>query len=131
MQQACTQLQAAAHHINRSDIFIQHDMINFHIVEFKCCKDTDPDKQHQTAMDQHQEVVDRWSYGTCSGGAAHHVPDTPYHDWSERHNSHKLQDTMDLLGVSKAEAKRCAAKMHIIAVSYVDKTMMTKKRGVG
>ncbi len=29
----------------RPDIFIQHDMINFHIVEFKCCRDTDPDQQ--------------------------------------------------------------------------------------
>jgi hypothetical protein len=44
-------------------------------------------------------------------------------------------DTMDLLGVSKSEAKRCAAKIHKIAVSYVDKIMTTKwqqeKSGVG
>ncbi len=32
----------------------------------------------------------------------------------------EFYDTMDLLGVSKAEAKRCAAVMHNIAVSYVD-----------
>jgi hypothetical protein len=35
-------------------------------------------------------------------------------------------DTMDLLGVSKPEAKRCAAKIHKIAISYVDKIMTTK-----
>ncbi len=44
-------------------------------------------------------------------------------------------DTMDLLGVSKSEAKRCAAKIHKIAVSYVDTIMTTKwqqeKSGVG
>ncbi len=44
-------------------------------------------------------------------------------------------DTMDLLGVSKAEAKRCAAVMHSIAVSYVDTVTTTKwqqeRRGVG
>jgi hypothetical protein len=42
---------------------------------------------------------------------------------------------MDLLGVSKAEAKRCAAVMHNIAVSYVDIITTTKwqqeRRGVG
>ncbi len=37
-----------------------------------------------------------------------------------------LYDTMDLLGVNKPEAKRCAANLHRIAVSYVDKIMTTK-----
>ncbi len=36
----------------------------------------------------------------------------------------EFYDTMDLLGVSKAEAKRCAAVMHNIAVSYVDIAVM-------
>ena len=47
-------------------------------------------------------------------------------------------DTMDSLGVSKSEAKRCAAKLHKIAISYVDKIITTKwqqetqhKSGVG
>jgi hypothetical protein len=35
-------------------------------------------------------------------------------------------DTMDLIGVSTTEAKRCAANLHRIAVSYVDKIMTTK-----
>ncbi len=35
-------------------------------------------------------------------------------------------DTMDTLGVPRPAAKRCAAKMHAIAVSYVDKIMTTK-----
>jgi hypothetical protein len=47
----------------------------------------------------------------------------------------EFYDTMDLLGVSKAEAKRCAAVMHSIAVSYVDTITTTKwqqeRRGVG
>ncbi len=47
----------------------------------------------------------------------------------------EFYDTMDLLGVSKAEAKRCAAKLHKTAVSYVDKIMTTKwqqeRHGVG
>ncbi len=42
---------------------------------------------------------------------------------------------MDLLGVSKAEAKRCAAVMRDIAVSYVDIITTTKwqqeRRGMG
>ncbi len=38
----------------------------------------------------------------------------------------EFYDTMDLLGVSKAEAKRCAAVMHNIAVSYVDIITTTK-----
>jgi hypothetical protein len=46
----------------------------------------------------------------------------------------EFYDTMDLLGVSKAEAKRCAAVMHNIAVSYVD-IITTKwqqeRQGVG
>jgi hypothetical protein len=61
----------------RPDIFIQQDMINFHIVEFKCCRDTDPDQQRASAMiEQHQELVAAlrrlllWS-------SAHHSPDTP------------------------------------------------------
>jgi len=33
---------------------------------------------------------------------------------------------MELLGVSKTEAKRCAAKLHQIAVGYVDKIITTK-----
>jgi hypothetical protein len=37
-----------------------------------------------------------------------------------------LYDTMDLLGVSKPAAKRCAAILHRITVSYVDKIMTTK-----
>jgi hypothetical protein len=47
----------------------------------------------------------------------------------------ELYDTMDLLGVSKAEVKPCAAVMHNIAVSYVDIITTTKwqqeRRGVG
>ncbi len=47
----------------------------------------------------------------------------------------EFYDTMDLLGVSKAEAKRFAAVMHSIAVSYFDTITTTKwqqeRRGVG
>ncbi len=47
----------------------------------------------------------------------------------------EFYDTMDLLGVSKAEAKRCAAVMHNIPVSYVEIIPATKwqqqRRGVG
>ncbi len=35
-------------------------------------------------------------------------------------------DTMDLLGVSKPETKHYAAKIHKIAISYVDKITATK-----
>ncbi len=47
----------------------------------------------------------------------------------------EFNDTMNLLGVSKAKAKRCAAVMQNIAVSYVDIITTTKwqqeRRGVG
>ncbi len=36
----------------RPDIFIQHEMTTFHIVELKCCKDTAPDQKRQNAMDR-------------------------------------------------------------------------------
>ena len=48
-----------------------------------------------------------------------------------------FHDTMALLGVSKQEAKRCAARMHKISAQYVEKIMTTKwqqerlKHGVG
>jgi hypothetical protein len=108
----------------RPDIFIQHDMINFHIVEFKCCRDTDPDQQRANAIEQHQELVAalRNLFGAQPIIVQIHpiligVTGTIYKDF---------YDTMDLLGVSTTEAKRCAANLHRIAVSYVDKIMTTK-----
>ncbi len=50
-----------------------------------------PDQQLQNAMDQHQGLASCWGLG---------VPGTIYKEF---------YDTMDLLGVGKAEAKRCAA----------------------
>jgi hypothetical protein len=74
----------------RPDIFIQHDMINFHIVESKCCKDTAPDQQRQNAMDQHQELASGRITQPVRG-SAHHGPDTAYYDWGDGHN---LQEFM-------------------------------------
>ena len=103
----------------RPDIFIQHDMINFHIVEFKWCRDTDPDQQRENAIEQHQELVAalRNLFGAQPFIVQIHpiligVTGTIYKDF---------YDTMDLLGVSKTEAKRSVANLHRIAVSYVDK----------
>ena len=108
----------------RPDIFIQQDVTNFHIVEFKCCKDTDPDEQRANAMEQHQKLVAalRRLFGAQPIIVQIHpiligVTGTIYNDF---------YDTMDLLGVSKPAAKRCAASLHRIAVSYVDKIMTTK-----
>ena len=51
---------------------------------------------------------------------------------------HDFYETMRLLGVGKTEAKACARKLHILAVSYVKKLITTKwhreqqaKKGVG
>ncbi len=117
----------------RLDIFIQHEMTNFHIVELKCCKDTAPDEQRQNAIDQHQELVAELRNLFEAQPIMVHihpimigVTGTIYKE---------LHDTMDLLGVSKAEAKHCAAVMHNTAVSYVDIITITKwqqeRRGVG
>jgi hypothetical protein len=67
-------------------------------------------KQRQNAMDQHQELVAelRSLFGSQPITVLIHpimigVTGTIYKEF---------YDTMDLLGVSKAEAKRCAAVMH-------------------
>jgi hypothetical protein len=115
----------------RPDIFlhVEHEVI--HIVEIKCCRDTDPEPQRERATNQHRELADMLR-NLFTGMPVHIHPivigvtGTIYKDF---------YDTMDLLGVSKPEAKRCAAKIHKIAISYVDKIMTTKwqqeKSGVG
>jgi hypothetical protein len=117
----------------RPDIFIQHDMTTFHIVELKCCKDTAPEKQRQKAMNQHKELVAELR--SLFGGQPITVLIHPIMIGVTGTIYNEFYDTMDLLGVSKAEAKRCAAAMHIIAVSYVDTITTTKwqqeRRGVG
>jgi hypothetical protein len=117
----------------RPDIFIQHDMTTFHIVELKCCKDTAPDKQCQNAMDKHQELVAELR--SLFGGQPITVLIHPIMIGVTVTIYKEFYDTMDLLGVSKVEAKRCAAVMHSIAVSYVDIITTTKwqqeRRGVG
>jgi hypothetical protein len=107
------------------DILIQQDMTNFHIVEFKCCGDTDLDQQRENAIEHHQELVAalRNMFGAQPIIVQIHliligVTRTIYKDF---------YDTMSgFTGVSKPEAKRYAAIMHRIAVSYVDKIMTTK-----
>jgi hypothetical protein len=108
----------------RPDIFIQHDMSNFHIVEFKCCRDTDPEPQRERAMQQHQGLVEAltkifagWPIMVSVHPILIGVTGTIYKDF---------YNTMDQLGVSKSEAKRCASKLHAIAVGYVDTIMTTK-----
>jgi ribonuclease HI len=117
----------------RPDIFIQHDTIHFHIVEFKCCRDTDPDRQRGLAIKQHQELV--MALHDLFGGQPIMVQVHPILIGVTGTIYKEFYDTMDLLGVSKAAAKRCAAKLHKIAVSYVDKIMTTKwqqeRHGVG
>jgi hypothetical protein len=95
-------------------------MTNFHIVELKCCKDTAPDQQRQNAIDQHQELVAelRNLFGAQPMMVHIHpimigVTGTIYKEF---------YDTMDLLGVSQAEAKHCAAVMHNIAVDIITTT---------
>ena len=108
----------------RPDIFIQHDMTTFHIVEFKCCRDTDPEPQRERAMQQHQELTD--ALRTLFGGQPITVLIHPILIGVTGTIYKEFYDTMDLLGVDKPAAKRCAAKLHRIAVSYVDKIMTTK-----
>jgi hypothetical protein len=115
----------------RPDIFIHVEYEVIHIVEIKCCRDTDPEPQRERATAQHRELADMLQ-NLFTGIPVHIHPivigvtGTIYKDF---------YDTMDLLGVSKSEAKRCAAKIHKIAVNYVDKIMTTKwqqeKSGVG
>ena len=120
----------------RPDIFIQQpDGTTFHIVEIKCCRDTDPGPQHERALAQHQDLIAalRTLFGVQHITVHMHVvligvTGTIYKDF---------HDTMALLGVSKQEAKRCAARMHKTSVQYVEKIMTTKwqqerlKHGVG
>ncbi len=108
----------------RPDIFIQHDMINFHIVDLKCCRDTDPDRQQELAMEQHQELVValRDLFGAQPITVLVHpiligVTGTIYNDF---------YSTMDLLGVGKPAAKRCATNLHRIAINHVHRIMTTK-----
>ena len=121
---------------SRPDMFIQQpDGTTFHIVEIKCCRDTDPGPQHERALAQHQDLIAalRTLFGAQHITVHMHViligvTGTIYKEF---------YDTMALLGVSKQEAKRCAARMHKISVQYVENIMTTKwqqerpKHGIG
>jgi hypothetical protein len=108
-------------------------MINFHMVKLKCCKDTAPDRQRQNAMDQHQELVAEIRTVFRSQPITVQIRPIMIGVTGTIYKGH--YDTMDLLGVGKPEAERCAVVMHNIAVSYVDNIMTTKlqqeRRGVG
>jgi hypothetical protein len=117
----------------RPDIFIQHEMTNFHIYSgAEMLQGYGP----RPAAPECHSPAPRTSGGITQPirGPAHHGPHTvhPIMIGVTGTIYKELYDTMDLLGVSKAEAKRCAAVMHNIAVDIITTTKwQQERRGVG
>jgi ribonuclease HI len=110
---------------SRPDIFIAHCLMpgseSIHIVELKYCRDTDREGQRSAAISQH-ELLTRRLREKYPGRVHMHaitlgVTGTIYTDFLE---------AMVTMQVPKREAKRCATKLHVHAVKYVQRIMRTK-----
>jgi ribonuclease HI len=111
--------------LSRPDILIAHNktpgLAQIHVVEIKYCQDTKRRGQHQAALEQHAELIRRLR--KAYGHQVHlhvitlGVTGTIYTD---------LFEALEAMQVSKLEAKRCAAKLHLNAVTYVTRIMHTK-----
>jgi hypothetical protein len=111
--------------LSRPDILIAHNktpgLAQIHVVEIKYCQDTKRRDQHHAALEQHAELIRRLR--KAYGHQVHlhvitlGVTGTIYTD---------LFEALEAMQVSKLEAKRCAAKLHLNAVTYVTRIMHTK-----
>jgi hypothetical protein len=95
-----------------------------HIVEFKCCKDTDPSSQLQRAEAQHSTLRQTLIRAGYSPSNIHTVvilvgvSGTIY----QQHTLEAIQK----LGVSRTKAKQCARKLHFQAIKCMHGIVTTR-----
>ena len=95
-----------------------------HIVELKCCQDTRPDAPLQRATEQHAELRQQLIAAGYSESNIHIVPiligvsGTIY-------KQHTL-DSLHKLGVTRANARRCASKLHEQAIKCMHSIVTTR-----
>ena len=95
-----------------------------HIVQLKCCQDTRPETPLQRALEQHAELRQQLIAAGYSASNIHIVPiligvsGTIY-------KQHTL-DSLHKLGVTRANARRCASKLHEQAIKCMHSIVTTR-----
>jgi ribonuclease HI len=112
---------------SRPDMVFAHQldipwMAELHVVEIKYCRDTDRERQRAAGAEQHQHLIKQLKLAFPEGKVHMHVitlgvTGTIYKD---------MLEMLETMQVPKREATRCASKLHIHAVQYVQRIMQTK-----
>lgn len=111
-------------HNSRPDAIIMHtDKRSIYLIEFKYCKDTQPEDQLEACKLQHATLI---SDLTTAGYAVHLVPILIGHSGTI-YTTHTLTN-MTQLGISLFHARKCAQKMHIDAVTQLHSIVQTRRQ---
>ena len=95
-----------------------------HMIELKCCQDTSPEAQLQRPIEQHQGLQVQLIAAGYSPGSIHIVPilvgvsGTIY-------QQHTLE-ALHKLGVTRANARQCASKLHEQAIKCMHSIVTTR-----
>jgi len=103
-----------------------HQGKDIYIVEFKYCRDTQPDTQHNNSIQQHQTLRDRLiASQQYRPENIHIIPIILGHSGTIYQTL--TLDNMEKLGISALHAQKAARKMHIHAIRSLHSIVSTRR----
>ena len=103
-----------------------HQGQDIYIVEFKYCRDTQPDTQHNNSIQQHQTLRDRLiASQQYRPENIHIIPIILGHSGTIYQTL--TLDNMERLGISALHAQKAARKMHIHAIRSLHSIVSTRR----
>jgi hypothetical protein len=102
-----------------------HQGKDIYIVEFKYCRDTQPDTQHNNSISQHQTLRDQLIANGYQPENIHIIPILLGHSGTIYRTL--TLDNMERLGISTQCAQKAARKMHIHAIRTLHSIVSTRR----